>query len=85
MNAKDLATARTNAPTDADAAAISWAEDTITYLRKLLEQQAIKIQRNTDEIKRLRAANERLRNALEESTRYVKRLATVPRHGGEAE
>jgi len=85
MNAKDLATARKNARTDADATAIAWAEETITYLRKLLEQQTVKIQRNNGEIKRLRAANERLRKALEESTLYVKRLSMAPRHGEEAE
>ena len=58
-------------------------------MRKLLEQQTLKIQRNNDEIKRLRAANERLRKALEESTLYVKRLVTAPRdntgQGGDAE
>ena len=81
MNAKDLAAARKNARTDADATAIAWAEETITYLRKLLEQQTVKIQRNNGEIKRLRAANERLRKALEESTLYVKRLSMAPRHG----
>ena len=85
MNAKDLATARKNARTDADATAIAWAEETITYLRKLLEQQTVKIQRNNGEIKRLRAANERLRKALEESTLYVKRLSMAPRHGEETE
>ena len=85
MNAKDLATARKNARTDTDATAIAWAEETITYLRKLLEQQTVKIQRNNGEIKRLRAANERLRKALEESTLYVKRLSMAPRHGEEAE
>jgi hypothetical protein len=61
------------------------AEETIAYMRKLLEQQSVKIQRINGEIKRLRAANERLRKALEESTLYVKRLAIAPRHGGEAE
>ena len=81
MNAKDLATARKNARTDADATAIAWAEETITYLRKLLEQQTVKIQRNNGEIKRLRAANERHRKALEETTLYVKRLSMAPRHG----
>ena len=80
-----LATARKNASTDADAAAIAWAEETIAYLRKLLEQQTVKIQRNNGEIKRLRAANERLRKALEESTLYVKRLATAPGHSGDVE
>ena len=65
-----LATARKNACTDADAAAIASAEETITYMRKLLEQQALKMQR---------AANERLRKALEESTLYVKRLVTAYR------
>jgi hypothetical protein len=84
-NAEALATARKNARTEADAAAIAWAEEIIADMRKLLQQQAVKIQRNNDEIKRLRAANERLRNALEESTLYVKRLATAPWHGGEAE
>ena len=73
-----LAIARKNARTDSEAAAIAWAEGTITYMRKLLEQQTLKIQRNNDEIKRLRAANERLRKALEESTLYVKRLVTAP-------
>ena len=85
MNAKDLATARKNARTDAHATAIAWAEETITYLRKLLEQQTVKIQRHNGEIRRLRAANERLRKALEESTLYVKRLSMAPRHGEEAE
>ena len=66
-----------NARTDADAAAIAWAEETIAYLRKLLEQQTVKLQRNNGEIRRLRPANERLRKALEESTLYVKRLATA--------
>jgi hypothetical protein len=79
MNTKDLATARKNARTDADATAIAWAEETITCLRKLLEQQTVKIQRNNGEIKRLRAANERLRKALEESTLYVKRLVMASR------
>jgi hypothetical protein len=65
-----LATARKNARTDADAAAIAWAEETITYMRKLPEQQALKMQR---------AANERLRKALEESTLFVKRLVTAYR------
>jgi len=45
----------------------------------------VKIQRDTDEIKRLRAANERLRKALEESTLYVKRLSMAARHGEEPE
>ena len=85
MNTKDLATARKNARTDADATAIAWAEETITCLRKLLEQQTVKIQRNNGEIKRLRAANERLCKALEESTLYVKRLSMAPRHGEETE
>jgi hypothetical protein len=51
------------------------AEETIADMRKLLQQQAMKTQRHNDEIKRLRAANERLRKALEESTIYVKRAA----------
>jgi hypothetical protein len=80
---------RKNARTDADAAAIAWVEETIAYMRKLLEQQSVKIQRINGEIKRLRAANERLRKALEESMLYVKRLATAPRantgQGGDAE
>jgi hypothetical protein len=46
---------------------LPWAEEIIADMRKLLQQQAVKIQRNDDEIKRLRAANERLRKALEES------------------
>ena len=75
MNTKDLATARKNASTDATPQLLSWAEETIADMRKLLQQQAVKIQRNDDEIKRLRAANERLRKALEESTLYVKRAA----------
>ena len=54
---------------------LPWAEETIADMRKLLQQQAVKIQRNDDEIKRLRAANERLRKALEESTLYIKRAA----------
>jgi hypothetical protein len=74
-----LVIARKYARTDADAASIAWAEGTITYMRKLLEQQAVKIQRHNDEIKRLRVANERLRKALEESTLYLKRLATEAR------
>ena len=41
MNTKDLATARKNASTDADAAAIAWAEETIAAMRKLLQQQAV--------------------------------------------
>ena len=70
-----LVIARKYARTDADAASVAWSEGTITYMRKLLEQQAVKIQRDTGEIKRLRAANERLRKALEETTLYVKRTA----------
>jgi hypothetical protein len=80
-----LATARKNASTDADAAAIAWAEETIAYLRKLLEQQTVKLQRHNGEIRRLPGANERLRKALEESTLYVKRLATALGHSGNVE
>jgi hypothetical protein len=74
-----LLVARKHARTDADAAAIAWAAGTITYMRKMLEQQTVKSQRHNDQIKRLRATNERLRKALEESTLYVKRLGTAPR------
>ena len=84
-----LVIARRYARTDADAAAIAWAEGTITYMRRQLEQQAVQIQRDDGEIKRLCAANERLRKALEESMLYVKRLATAPRantgQGGDSE
>jgi hypothetical protein len=48
-------------------------------MRKLLEQQALKMQHQTDQVKCLRAANERLRKALEESTLYVKRLVMASR------
>jgi hypothetical protein len=64
-----LAIARKNARTDADATATTWAEGTITYMRKLLEQQTVTIQRHNDEIKRLRGANERLRKTLIETLR----------------
>jgi hypothetical protein len=74
-----LATARKNARTEADAAAIAWAEEILTDMRKLLEYQAVTIQHQNDQIKRLRATNERLRKALQESTLYVKRLASPSR------
>jgi hypothetical protein len=41
-----LVIARKYARTDADAASIAWAEGTITYMRRQLEQQAVQIQRD---------------------------------------
>jgi hypothetical protein len=41
MNTKDLATARKNASTDATPQLLSWAEETIADMPKLLQQQAV--------------------------------------------
>ena len=79
----DLLVARKNTRTDADAAAIAWAEGSITYMRKLLEQQTLKVQRQNYQINRLRASNERLGEALEVSTLYVGRLARAKAAQGE--
>jgi hypothetical protein len=76
-----LATARKNARTDADAVAIAWAEETIAHLSKLLEKQTAKTIRDQEQIRRLRAANEKLRRALEETTLYVRRLAAAAKTG----